>query len=40
DPTTAWIGPDGKLLWGWIGESDNEPTDVLKGWASVQSIPR
>nr|AAB21664.1 soluble beta-fructofuranosidase isoenzyme I, S-beta F=invertase [Daucus carota L.=carrots, cv. Nantaise, Peptide Partial, 18 aa] [Daucus carota] len=18
------------LLWGWIGESDNEPTDVLK----------
>nr|CAA53098.1 beta-fructofuranosidase [Daucus carota] len=29
-----------RLLWGWIGESDNESTDLLKGWASVQSIPR
>ncbi|XP_078448103.1 beta-fructofuranosidase 1-like [Wolffia australiana] len=29
-----------RLLWGWIGETDSECTDLLKGWASVQSIPR
>jgi beta-fructofuranosidase len=29
-----------RILWGWIGETDNEGDDVLKGWASVQSIPR
>lgn len=29
-----------RLLWGWIGETDSEITDLLKGWASVQSIPR
>ncbi|KAK1399645.1 Beta-fructofuranosidase [Heracleum sosnowskyi] len=29
-----------RLLWGWIGETDSETTDLLKGWASVQSIPR
>lgn len=25
-----------RLLWGWIGESDSEVSDVQKGWASVQ----
>ncbi|XP_021974180.1 beta-fructofuranosidase, soluble isoenzyme I [Helianthus annuus] len=29
-----------RLLWGWIGETDSEAADILKGWASVQSIPR
>lgn len=29
-----------RILWGWIGESDSETTDVLKGWASVQAVPR
>ncbi|KAI4965640.1 hypothetical protein ZWY2020_051210 [Hordeum vulgare] len=29
-----------RVLWGWIGESDSERADVLKGWASLQSIPR
>ncbi|KAK4801959.1 hypothetical protein SAY86_000162 [Trapa natans] len=29
-----------RILWGWISESDSEKSDVLKGWASVQSIPR
>ncbi|XP_074368511.1 beta-fructofuranosidase, soluble isoenzyme I isoform X2 [Apium graveolens] len=29
-----------RLLWGWIGETDSETTDLLKGWASVQTIPR
>lgn len=27
-----------RLLWGWIGETDSETTDLLKGWASVQVI--
>ncbi|XP_043694930.1 beta-fructofuranosidase, soluble isoenzyme I-like isoform X2 [Telopea speciosissima] len=31
---------DRRILWGWISESDSEVTDVKKGWASVQSIPR
>lgn len=25
-----------RLLWGWIGETDSESTDLKKGWASVQ----
>ncbi|XP_047330847.1 beta-fructofuranosidase, soluble isoenzyme I-like [Impatiens glandulifera] len=29
-----------RILWGWIGETDSEADDILKGWASVQSIPR
>ncbi|XP_009794076.1 acid beta-fructofuranosidase AIV-18 [Nicotiana sylvestris] len=29
-----------RILWGWIGETDSEAADLLKGWASVQSIPR
>ncbi|KAJ8764190.1 hypothetical protein K2173_005370 [Erythroxylum novogranatense] len=29
-----------RVLWGWIGESDSEAADVMKGWASLQGIPR
>ncbi|KAH7841000.1 hypothetical protein Vadar_024352 [Vaccinium darrowii] len=29
-----------RISWGWIGETDYESDDVLKGWASVQNIPR
>ncbi|CAA2967645.1 acid beta-fructofuranosidase-like [Olea europaea subsp. europaea] len=29
-----------RILWGWIRETDSEYADILKGWASVQSIPR
>ncbi|KAL6004930.1 Beta-fructofuranosidase, soluble isoenzyme I [Asimina triloba] len=29
-----------RVLWGWIGETDSELTDLEKGWASVQTIPR
>ncbi|KAL3521427.1 hypothetical protein ACH5RR_019576 [Cinchona calisaya] len=29
-----------RILWGWTGETDSEATDLLKGWASVQTIPR
>ncbi|XP_073101681.1 beta-fructofuranosidase 1 [Elaeis guineensis] len=29
-----------RVLWGWSGETDSEKTDLLKGWASVQTIPR
>nr|GEY43187.1 beta-fructofuranosidase, soluble isoenzyme I-like [Tanacetum cinerariifolium] len=29
-----------RLLWGWIGETDSETADILKGWSSVQTIPR
>jgi beta-fructofuranosidase len=25
-----------RVLWGWVGETDSERADVLKGWASVQ----
>ncbi|XAR66141.1 Beta-fructofuranosidase [Bertholletia excelsa] len=35
DQTTAR-----RILYGWIGETDSEYSDILKGWASVQSIPR
>ncbi|CAI9273975.1 unnamed protein product [Lactuca saligna] len=29
-----------RILWGWTGETDSEAADILKGWASVQTIPR
>ncbi|KAG5558380.1 hypothetical protein RHGRI_008341 [Rhododendron griersonianum] len=29
-----------RILWGWIGETDNAGDDLLKGWACVQTIPR
>ncbi|KAJ3680370.1 hypothetical protein LUZ60_016648 [Juncus effusus] len=29
-----------RILWGWIGETDSESTDLLKGWASLQTVPR
>lgn len=29
-----------RILWGWIGETDSEKSDVIKGWASLMSIPR
>ncbi|ONK59038.1 uncharacterized protein A4U43_C08F2330 [Asparagus officinalis] len=29
-----------RVLWGWIGESDSESADILKGWASLQGLPR
>ncbi|GMP24087.1 hypothetical protein CsSME_00001479 [Camellia sinensis var. sinensis] len=29
-----------RILWAWIGETDSENDDLLKGWASVQTIPR
>ncbi|KAF8703991.1 hypothetical protein HU200_031472 [Digitaria exilis] len=29
-----------RVLWGWVGETDSERADILKGWASVQSVPR
>ena len=29
-----------RVLWGWTGETDSEQTDLLKGWASVMTIPR
>lgn len=29
-----------RILWGWIRETDSEAVDLLKGWASVQAIPR
>ncbi|CAH9112201.1 unnamed protein product [Cuscuta epithymum] len=29
-----------RILWGWITETDSESSDVQKGWASLQSIPR
>lgn len=25
-----------RIIWAWVGESDSESTDVLKGWASLQ----
>lgn len=28
-----------RVLWGWIGETDSERTDLEKGWASVQVNP-
>ncbi|XP_027354791.1 beta-fructofuranosidase, soluble isoenzyme I-like [Abrus precatorius] len=29
-----------RVLWGWINESDSESSDLKKGWASLQTIPR
>ncbi|XP_058181676.1 beta-fructofuranosidase, soluble isoenzyme I-like [Rhododendron vialii] len=29
-----------RISWSWIGETDNASDDLLKGWASVQTIPR
>ncbi|CAO2839045.1 unnamed protein product [Amaranthus hypochondriacus] len=29
-----------RILWGWVGETDTEADDLLKGWASLQTIPR
>nr|GLL21063.1 soluble acid invertase FRUCT2 [Ipomoea trifida] len=29
-----------RILWGWIGETDLEAVDLMKGWASLQAIPR
>ncbi|GLJ07563.1 hypothetical protein SUGI_0069740 [Cryptomeria japonica] len=29
-----------RILWGWINESDSVADDIIKGWASVQGIPR
>ncbi|GFQ04021.1 acid beta-fructofuranosidase [Phtheirospermum japonicum] len=29
-----------RVLWGWIKETDSEATDIQKGWASLQAIPR
>ncbi|KAL8167479.1 hypothetical protein V2J09_008978, partial [Rumex salicifolius] len=29
-----------RVLWGWAGETDSEDTDIQKGWASIQTIPR
>lgn len=29
-----------RILWAWIGETDTVQIDLLKGWASVQGIPR
>ncbi|XP_057528188.1 beta-fructofuranosidase, soluble isoenzyme I-like isoform X2 [Amaranthus tricolor] len=29
-----------RILWGWVGETDTEADDLLKGWASMQTIPR
>ncbi|XP_057453793.1 beta-fructofuranosidase, soluble isoenzyme I-like isoform X2 [Lotus japonicus] len=29
-----------RILWGWINETDTEYTDLEKGWASLQTIPR
>ncbi|KAJ1430302.1 Glycosyl hydrolase family 32, N-terminal [Sesbania bispinosa] len=30
----------GRILWGWVNESDSAQDDIEKGWAGVQSIPR
>ncbi|CAN0889827.1 Acid beta-fructofuranosidase 2, vacuolar [Linum grandiflorum] len=29
-----------RVLWGWVGESDSESSDVKKGWACLQGFPR
>ncbi|GAB2294118.1 Beta-fructofuranosidase, soluble isoenzyme I [Dionaea muscipula] len=29
-----------RILWGWVGETDTDADDLLKGWACVQTIPR
>nr|QUJ17880.1 vacuolar invertase 1 [Hemerocallis fulva] len=33
-------GKQRRILWGWIKETDSEYADILKGWASLQGIPR
>ncbi|XP_031096729.1 acid beta-fructofuranosidase-like [Ipomoea triloba] len=29
-----------RILWGWITETDSESSDIQKGWASLQAVPR
>ncbi|KAF6133892.1 hypothetical protein GIB67_040656 [Kingdonia uniflora] len=29
-----------RVLWGWIKETDSERSDIAKGWASLQGVPR
>ncbi|KAF6152418.1 hypothetical protein GIB67_038041 [Kingdonia uniflora] len=29
-----------RILWGWIGETDAETTDIAKGWSGLQGVPR
>ncbi|KAK4425528.1 Acid beta-fructofuranosidase [Sesamum alatum] len=29
-----------RVLWSWIKETDSEKSDIRKGWASLQAIPR
>ncbi|KAK1360995.1 Beta-fructofuranosidase [Heracleum sosnowskyi] len=29
-----------RINWAWVPESDSESSDLLKGWASLQTIPR
>lgn len=29
-----------RIIWGWVGETDSEQDDLLKGWASLQTVPR
>ncbi|CAM6128777.1 unnamed protein product [Calypogeia fissa] len=35
DPSTGR-----RIVWSWVNESDTEQDDIIKGWASVQAIPR
>ncbi|XP_011081205.1 acid beta-fructofuranosidase 2, vacuolar [Sesamum indicum] len=29
-----------RILWSWIKETDSEKSDIQKGWASLQAVPR
>ncbi|CAM0912340.1 unnamed protein product [Alopecurus aequalis] len=29
-----------RVLWGWVSETDSKRDDIIKGWGSLQSIPR
>ncbi|XAR71808.1 Beta-fructofuranosidase [Bertholletia excelsa] len=29
-----------RILWGWISETDSDQSDIMKGWACLQAIPR
>ncbi|KAF5201588.1 Beta-fructofuranosidase [Thalictrum thalictroides] len=29
-----------RILWSWTAESDSESADIMKGWASLQAVPR
>jgi beta-fructofuranosidase len=29
-----------RIVWSWVSESDTEQDDIIKGWASLQAIPR